>query len=138
MESVPGLALGADVAFSRFDRNLSAFEPGHGGYFSPSRSATIGVVGKYTTRLANVDLLFLGGVGRSVDRVDAAAGDPITGADPGKYAAGGDSGYSFHGRVQGLKPLDGNWSLGFGLGTQRGVSSYEWRANVYVQRRWLD
>lgn len=89
MESVPGLALGADVAFSRFDRNLSAFEPGHGGYFSPSRSATIGVVGKYTTRLANVDLLFLGGVGRSVDRVDAAAGDPITGADPGKYAAGG-------------------------------------------------
>jgi len=138
LDTVPGLALGADVGINRFSRNLSGFELGHGGYFSPSQAVTIGAVGKYTTRLGDLDLLFLGGVGWSFDRVDAAAGDPVTGANPGKYPATSGRGIAYQGRVQGLKPLSANWSLGFGLGTQKGSGFSDWRANVFVQRRWLE
>jgi hypothetical protein len=137
-ESIPGVSLGVDMGNYRFNRNLSAFQPGHGGYFSPSNSTTIGAIGKYTTRLGNVDLLFLGGLGWSYNRTDTEAGYPITGANPGQVPATTSRSLAYQARIQGLKPLNPNWNLGFGWGTQNGSGFADWRANVFIQRRWID
>jgi hypothetical protein len=136
LEAVPGLSLGPEVYISHFSRKLDAFEPGHGGYFSPSRSTTFGGLGHYETSLGTLALTFTGGLGWSYNREAVAAGNPITGASPGKYPAATGRGLAYHGRIEGLQPLDAHWVLGFGLGLQRSTDYSDWRANVFVQRRW--
>jgi predicted Zn-dependent protease len=136
LKAVPGLSLGPELYISSFSRNLGAFEPGHGGYFSPSRSTTLGGLGRYETSLGTLALTFTGGLGWSYNREAMAAGNPITGTSPGKYLAATGSGLAYHGRIEGLQPLDSHWVLGFGLGLQRSTDFSDWRANVFVQRRW--
>lgn len=136
-DTVPGFSVGPEVYFSRFSRNLSAFEPGHGGYFSPSRSITLGAFGRYETSLGSLALTLTGSLGWAYSRSDAAPGEPITGARPGQYAAATGKGLAYQGRIDGLQPLSPEWSLGFGLGKQRSSSFSDWRANVFVQRNWL-
>lgn len=137
IDALPGFSLGPDVYVSRFSRNLGAFEPGHGGYFSPSRSMTLGAVGRYETSLGSVAVTFTGGLGWAHSSSDAAPGDPMTGARPGAYPASTGRGLAYQGRIDGLQPLSPEWSLGFGLGKQRSSSFSDWRANLYVQRHWF-
>jgi tetratricopeptide (TPR) repeat protein len=136
VETVPGLSLGPELYTSRFSRNLSAFERGHGGYFSPSRSTTLGGLGRYETNLGTLALTFTGGLGWNYNREAAAAGNPITGARPGQYPAANGSGLAYHGRIEGLQPLGSDWVLGFGIGLQRSSYFSDRRANVFVQRNW--
>lgn len=136
LDAVPGLSLGPELYISQFRRNLSAFEPGHGGYFSPSRSTTLGGMGRYETSLGTLALTFTGGLGWNYNREAAAAGNPITGARPDQYPAATGSGLAYHGRIEGLQPLGSHWVLGFGLGLQRSAYFSDRRANVFVQRRW--
>lgn len=136
VESVPGLSLGPELYISSFNRNLSAFELGHGGYFSPSRSATLGGIGRYETSLGTLALTFTGGLGWSYNREAMAAGNPITGARPGQYPAVTGRGLAYHGRIEGLQPLSSDWVIGFGIGLQRSSGYFDRRANVFVQRRW--
>jgi tetratricopeptide (TPR) repeat protein len=136
LDAVPGLSLGPEVYISHFSRNLSAFEPGHGGYFSPSRATTLGGMGRYETSLGTLALTFTGGLGWSYNREAVAAGNPITGARPGQYPAATGSGLAHHGRIEGLQSLGSHWVLGFGLGLQRSYGYSDRRANVFVQRRW--
>lgn len=138
MESVPGLSLGPELYISRFGRNLSAFEPGHGGYFSPSLSVKLGALGRYETSLGSLALTLTGGLGWGHNREAAAAGHPITGARPGQYPAATGRGLAYHGRIEGLWPLSPNWHLGFGMGMQRSPYFSDWRASVFAQRRWLE
>jgi len=138
VESMPGLSLGPEVYISRFDRNVSAFEPGHGGYFSPSLSVKLGALGRYETSLGALSLTLTGGLGWGYNREAAAAGHPITGARPGQYPAAVGRGLAYHGRIEGLWPLNPNWHLGFGLGMQRSPYFSDWRASVFAQRRWLE
>jgi tetratricopeptide (TPR) repeat protein len=139
LKAVTGLSLGPEVYISQFRHNLSAFEPGHGGYFSPLFSMTLGAMGRYETNLGALALTFTGGLGRGYNKVALAAGNPITGVRPGQYPASTGRGLAYHGRVEGQLPLNPSWVLGFGLGQQRSSSYFsDVRANVFVQRRWLD
>lgn len=136
LDAVPGFSLGPELYVSRFSRNLGGFESGHGGYFSPSSTVTLGGLGRYETSLGSLALTFTGGLGWSYNREVMAAGNPITGANPGQYPAATGSGLAYHGRIEGLQPLGTSWVLGFGLGLQRSASFSDRRASVFVQRRW--
>lgn len=138
LEAVPGLSLGPEVYISQFRNNLGAFEPGHGGYFSPWRGMTLGGMGRYETNLDTLALTFTGGLGWGYNKEAMAAGNPITGARPGQYPSATGRGLAYHGRVEGLLPLNPSWVLGFGLGLQRSSTFSDARANVFVQRRWQD
>ena len=136
LEAVPGLSLGPEVYISHFRNNLGAFEPGHGGYFSPWRGLTFGGMGRYETSLDTLALTFTGGLGWGYNKEAMAAGNPVTGARPGQYPSVTGRGLAYHGRVEGLLPLSSSWVLGFGLGLQRSSTFSDARANVFVQRRW--
>ena len=136
LEAVPGLSLGPEVYISQFRNNLGAFEPGHGGYFSPWRGMTLGGMGRYETNLDTLALTFTGGLGWGYNKEVMAAGNPITGARSGQYPSVTGRGLAYHGRVEGLLPLSSSWVLGFGLGLQRSSTFSDARANVFVQRRW--
>lgn len=138
LEAVPGFSLGPEVYISHFSHNLGAFEPGHGGYFSPSRGITLGGLGRYETSLDTLALTFTGGLGWGYNSEATAPGNPITGARPGQYPAATGRGLAYHGRVEGLQPLGSNWVLGFGLGLQRSPNFSDARASVFVQRRWQE
>lgn len=135
-ESVPGLSLGPEVYFSRFNKNLRAFEPGHGGYFSPSRAITIGALARYEMTVDSMVLTLTGGLGWSYNRELSSAGNPITGARDGQYPAAVGRGLAYQGRIEGVQKLGPDWSLGFGLGMQRSSTFSDWRANVYAKRHW--
>ncbi|MGB9670394.1 MAG: cellulose synthase subunit BcsC-related outer membrane protein [Halothiobacillaceae bacterium] len=134
VKAVPGLALGPELYTSRFDKNLSAFEPGHGGYFSPERFFKIGVLANYQTQWDALQLNVLAGLGWGWSRQAAADGNPLTGSEPGKYAASSSNGVAYHGRIDGEWPLDTKWRLGFSLGGQKSPDYTDWRAKMYVQR----
>jgi hypothetical protein len=136
LETVPGLSLGPEIYLSRFSRNLRAFEPGHGGYFSPRAAVTVGALGRYEMNVGTLALTLMGGLGWSHSSEAAAAGQPITGTRAGEYPSAVGQGIAYHGRVEGLQALSPNWALGFGVGIQRSASYSDWRANVFVKRRW--
>lgn len=130
---VPGLALGPELYTSRFDKNLSAFEPGHGGYFSPERFIKIGALASYETQLDQLELKFLAGLGWGWSRQAAADGNPLTGAAPDKYPSTKSDGVAYHARLDGRLPLSNRWSIGFSLGGQKSPDYTDWRVGVYTQ-----
>ncbi|MGK0673795.1 MAG: cellulose synthase subunit BcsC-related outer membrane protein [Halothiobacillaceae bacterium] len=131
---LPGLALGPELYASRFDKNLSAFEPGHGGYFSPERFVKLGALASYETQLDRLELKLLAGLGWGWSRQAAAPGNPLTGAEPDKYPATQSHGLAYHARLDGLWPLTARWGIGFTLGGQKSPDYTDWRTGVYAQR----
>lgn len=136
LQAIPGLALGPELYASHFDKNLSAFEPGHGGYFSPDRFIKLGALASYETRIERLDLKFLAGVGYGWSRQEAAPGNPLTGTEPGKYPASSNEGIAYHGLLTGSWALDPHWRLGFNLGGQKSPDYTDWRAGFSAERSW--
>lgn len=136
IDALPGLSLGPEIYATRYDRNLSAFEPGHGGYFSPRGYLQLGAIANYETRLGDVDLSLLAGLGWNWNRQDAADGNPLTGEEPGKYAASDDQGVVYHARLEGSVPLDRQWRVGFSLGGQKTPDYTDWRIGIFAQGQW--
>jgi tetratricopeptide (TPR) repeat protein len=133
ISALPGLALGPELYASRFDKNLSAFESGHGGYFSPERFLKLGALASFDTRLDRLELKLLAGLGWGWSRQAAAAGNPLLDLEPGKYPATQSDGLAYHARLDGHWPLTARWSLGFTLGGQKSPDYTDWRAGVYAQ-----
>jgi tetratricopeptide (TPR) repeat protein len=131
--AIPGLALGPELYASHFAKNLSAFEPGHGGYFSPERFLKLGALVSYDTRLDPLELKLLAGLGWGWSRQAAAAGNPLLDLEPGKYAATQSDGLAYHARLDGYWPLGARWGLGFTLGGQKSPDYTDWRAGLYAQ-----
>jgi len=134
--SVPGLKWGPEAYYSQYSANLSAFEPGHGGYFSPSRFIKLGAVASYETQVDRLSLNMLGGLGWGWNRQAAAAGNPLTGTSPGAYPSGSSNGLAYHGRIDGLWPVSPQWHLGFSMAVQRSPDFNDWRASVFAKRIW--
>lgn len=131
--SIPGLSLGPELILSHYQRNLSAFEFGHGGYFSPDRYVQLGAVAQYETRLDKLELNLQTGIGHNWSWQDTAPGNPLTGAEPGKYPASSGKGVVYSALVDGAWPLTPQWRIGITLGAQKSASYSDWRMGLYAK-----
>jgi tetratricopeptide (TPR) repeat protein len=133
LASLPGLSLGPELILSRYQRNLSAYEFGHGGYFSPQRYLQLGALALYQGRSGQVDLDAELGIGHNWHRQAAAPGNPLTGAQPGKYPASTEGGLVYRARIQASWPLAPGWRVGGSLSAQQGANYSDRRIGLHLQ-----
>lgn len=131
--SIPGLSIGPELILSHYQRNLSAFEFGHGGYFSPDRYIQLGALANYETQINKLELKVLTGLGYNWNWQDAAPGNPLTGAEPGKYMASSGKGVVYRVFADGAWPLTPKWRIGATVGAQEGADYSDWRMGMYVK-----
>lgn len=134
--NVSRLQLGPELYASHFNRNLSAFEPGHGGYFSPNRFMKLGGVAAYRANINQWNIDLLAGFGYGWSDQAAADGNPITGAEPNKYPASRSQGIAYQGQMEMTYPLAHEWLMGFSFGGQRSPDYTDWHTGLFVQRHW--
>jgi tetratricopeptide (TPR) repeat protein len=133
VEGWDGVRLGADMYTSSFNKNMSYYTPGFGGYFSPQASINLGGVAVYEGQLGAVKLNAQAGLGWGYVNQAAADGNPLTGAEPGKYAGYSSNGLATHVDIDAQLPLDRNWTLGLNLGGLSSPGYEEWRAWLYAR-----
>lgn len=138
VDSVQGLAVGPEIFANHFQRNLSYYDYGFGGYWSPERSVRLGGLASYDTNIEGWQLKLLAGMGWGWETQAAADGNPITGANPGLYPASSTNGLVYLGQIDALYPIDKQWSIGFNLGGQKSTSYTEWRFGIYAESLWGD
>jgi len=131
--AVPGLAVGPELYMSHFQRNLSAFSFGHGGYFSPHLYTQLGGLALYETRVQQLELKVLAGAGYSWKRQEAAPYNPLTGEGPGYYAASNDQSLVYKAQLDGTWPIFHNWRLGFSLGAQKSTGYSDRHIGFFVE-----
>lgn len=134
--SQPSLRLGPEFYGTAFNKNLSAFEPGHGGYFSPKLMYRLGGMAEYTLRLQDLQLTLNAGIGWTENQERAAPGNPLTGLEPEKYRAARNSGMAYHAMLQGLWRLNPLWELGFHIGGQTSPEYEGWHAGIHLEHHW--
>ena len=102
------LTLGPSYQFSTFQRDLSGFTPGQGGYYSPAESHTVGAAFRFQTAEAQ-GFVVKGSVftGWQFARSEGAAD-----GQGGKGAASRQDGFNSVGEVVGLYRLGPRWALG--------------------------
>lgn len=133
IEGWDGVRMGADIYTSSFNKNLSYYTPGFGGYFSPQASINLGGVAVYEGRLDAVKLNAQAGLGWGYAKQAAADGNPLTGSEPGKYAGYSSNGLATHIDIDAQLPLDRDWTLGLNLGGLSSPGYEEWRAWLYAR-----
>lgn len=136
ISTVKGLSVGPELFYTSYQRNLRAFEYGHGGYFSPSYHFQLGAVANYEFQLKNVEINLFTGLGWSWTRQDAADGNPLTGDQHGKYSATSGNRVVYHASLDGTIPLGRTWRIGFNLGGQKQPDYEDWRASLYAEKLW--
>ncbi|MEW5839026.1 MAG: cellulose synthase subunit BcsC-related outer membrane protein [Pseudomonadota bacterium] len=133
IDGVDGLRAGAVLYASAFDKNLSYYTPGFGGYFSPEASVNITPALVYEGALGDVELKTQAGLGWGYAKQASADGNPLTGQDPGKYPGGSSSGLASFLDLDAQLPLDKSWTLGLNLGGQSSPDYEEWYAWLYAR-----
>ena len=132
---ITGLRFGPELYATAFERNLSAFEPGHGGYFSPSSFTKVGIMADYNTQLMNhLEINTRAGIGWGWNRQAAADGNPLTGEGSGKYVASQDNGINYHGQLDLIWNVRPQWQLGFSVGGQQSPEYTNWQTGLFIQR----
>lgn len=127
-----GLQMGPEMILTTHRRNLSAYQPGHGGYFSPRLSTQLGWVGVYDRAWQGVDWHLEGGLGYNWNRQSAASANPLTGAGPGVIAAATGQGLVYRLLVDASRPLTRQWKLGVWTEIQKSANYQDWRAGIYT------
>lgn len=134
VSAIEGLRVGPELYGSRFQHNLSAFEVGHGGYFSPDYYWRPGLQAVYDNRVTDqLDLQAALGVGWGWSYQADADGNPLTGAEPGKYAATRESGATYQGRLQAGWQFSPSWTAGMRLGGQRSPAYRDWQSALFIE-----
>ena len=113
------LSIGPSLNYQAFDKNLSGFTTGHGGYFSPESliQAMMGMSFLTETGRSWMTHGFLGVGGQSHDQA-ASPVLPFSSKDTRFYDASSESSVVFTARLHSLFELSQNWRLG----TQAGYS----------------
>ncbi|MDD2892602.1 MAG: cellulose synthase subunit BcsC-related outer membrane protein [Halothiobacillaceae bacterium] len=127
-----GWRAGVDMYSSAFDKNMSYYTPGFGGYYSPQASLNLGGVLAYEGQIHALKLNAQAGAGWGYVKQSAADGNPLTGAEPGKYASSSSSGLATHLDLDARLPLGDNWSVGLNLGSLNSPGYEEWKAWLFV------
>ena len=137
VDAVEGLRVGPELYSSRFQHNLSAFEAGHGGYFSPEYYWRPGLLAAYDSRVTDrVTIQATAGLGWGWSRQAEADGNPLTGEEPGKYGATRESGATYQGRLQADWQLTPNWKTGMRLSGQRSPEYRDWQSGLFIEYHW--
>lgn len=127
-----GLQMGPEMILTTHRRNLSAYQSGHGGYFSPRLSAQLGWVGVYDRAWQGIDWHLEGGLGYNWNRQSAAPANPLTGAGPGAIAAATGQGLVYRLLVDASRPLTRQWKFGVWTEIQKSANYQDWRAGIYT------
>jgi tetratricopeptide (TPR) repeat protein len=132
ISGLDGWRVGADMYTSSFDKNLSYYTPGFGGYYSPQFSLNLGPAVAYEQQLGQVKINAYASLGWGYVTQASADGNPLTGTDPGKYPSSSSSGLATHLDLDAQLPLGRNWTLGLNLGGLSSPGYEEWRARLYA------
>ncbi|MGH8380106.1 cellulose synthase complex outer membrane protein BcsC [Pseudomonas sp.] len=142
------LRIGATAMAWHYDRNLSGYTLGQGGYYSPQRYLSFGVPVSYAWRNANWSVYLEGSVGYSWARSDAERAFPVSSVNDdilNQYGPlqssnidelrGGDDNKGLGYLAQALveRRLDDHWVLGGGFTLQRSEDYSPNRALLYLR-----
>jgi len=133
IHDVPGLSLGAALIASKYSRNLSGYELGHGGYYSPKQSVQLSGVASYDFKVSTVEMNLLSSAGYSMNSQSAEAGNPLTGENPDAYKASSGGGFIYSAVLSGSVPITSNWELGFSLGAQQSDTYEDRKMGLYAE-----
>lgn len=132
--TIEGLRVGPELYGSRFQHNLSAFEVGHGGYFSPDYYWRPGLQAAYNNSVTDqLALQATVGLGWGWSHQADADGNPLTGAEPDKYAATRESGATYQGRLQANWQFAPSWTAGMRLSGQRSPAYRDWQSALFIE-----
>jgi len=137
VEGWDGWRVGADMYASAFDKNLTYYTPGFGGYYSPQTSLSAGPAAAFEQQIGPIKVNAYAGLGWGYVQQAAADGNPLTGANPGFYPASSSSGLATHFDVNTEWAIDHNWTLGLNLAGQNSPDYEEWRAWLYLSRKFM-
>lgn len=127
-----GLQSGLELIVSSYKRNLSEYQLGHGGYYSPRYSLQTGWVGVYDKSWQDVNWHLEGGLGYNWSRVAGAPGNPLTDAQPGAIPASHGSGVVYRMLVDANRAVSRQWKVGIWTEIQKAANYQDWRAGIYA------
>lgn len=137
------LTAGVNAMYWRYDRDLSNFTLGQGGYYSPQMYASIGLPVSYARRWDDWSFYVQGSVSMSVARTNNQTYYPLMGAMPGPVNAlisqgatpgsimssnmstgstGTGFGYTFRGAIE--RRIGNHWVAGAAIDLQRSQDNY--------------
>ncbi|MCB1230113.1 MAG: BCSC C-terminal domain-containing protein [Verrucomicrobiae bacterium] len=132
---VPGfdhVAIGPNFHFESYDKNLSQFTYGHGGYFSPD-SLYQGMFGVSFLTETGGAWLAEGFLGVGAQTHDTASAPVLPNAPDGRfYDASSDSGAIFTARLQTLFELNQHWRLGAQAGYAKTAAYEDYAVSLYL------
>ena len=132
---VPGfeyVAIGPNFHFEAYDKNLSQFTNGHGGYFSPDQLYQ-GMLGASFMTETGRSWLAEGFVGVGAQSNDQAAAPVLANSPDGRfYEASSDSSAIFTARMQALFELNPQWRLGAQAGYAKTAAYEDFAVSLYM------
>ncbi len=132
IEGFEQVAIGPNFHFESYDKNLSQFTAGHGGYFSPDQLFQ-GMLGLSFLTETGRSWLAEGFVGLGAQSHDVAASPVLPNAPDGRfYDGGGDSSAIFSARLQALFELNPHWRLGAQAGYAKTAAYEDFAVSLYL------
>ena len=126
------VAIGPNFHFESYDKNLSQFTSGHGGYFSPD-SLYQGMLGLSFLTETGKPWLAEGFVGVGAQTHDVASAPVLANSPDGRfYDASSKSGAIFSARVQALVELNPHWRLGAQAGYAKTAAYEDYAVSLYL------
>jgi len=130
---VAGLSLGTAFIASKYDRNLSGYELGHGGYYSPKQSTQLSAVASYDFKVRSVEMNLLSSAGYSKSSQASEAGNPLTGENPDAYKESSGGGLIYSATLSGTVPITSKWAFGFSLGAQQSDTYEDRKMGIFAE-----
>lgn len=132
VEGFEYITIGPSFHFESYDKNLSQFTAGHGGYFSPDQLIQ-GMMGLSFLTETGGSWLTGGFIGVGAQTNDQAASPVLPLAPDGRlYGATSDSSAIFTARLQTLLELNPQWRLGAQAGYAKTAAFDDFAVSLYL------
>jgi cellulose synthase operon protein C len=127
------VAAGPQISYEHYDKNLSQFTLGHGGYFSPDYLIQPVASLNFLTREAQ-QIIAKGDVGLGFQNHHQETSPFFPLAPDGRfYRASTDSGFVFYGELLGVARLSSHWQAGVGGAARRTADYHDESGLVFVR-----
>lgn len=133
LEGFDYFSIGPALHLQRYDRNLSHFTLGHGGYFSPESLAGLGLSAAFLTA-ESAEWMVRGLFNVGYQSLEEASSPFFPRAPDGRtYADNDDSGVTFTGQLESVWRLSDHWQAGASLFLQRSPEFDDEAANLFLR-----